>query len=260
MTTVYECPEHRRVVLTASGERMPRSEAEALSYTIAPYADLVERSARVAVAHPEHADIVSLPPFGLTVASDTAKRMGFAVSQTAAKPRATSPGDVKSAWRSSIFALDEARERPAATAELLTTRSPATLTTDQARAFLRGMPTETEETDTAETMTTTNEDPRAERLAEIGVSMAAYNREMGRAPKTRATPTAAAKASTIEPTKLKRLAEIRLNALSMNGQEKTQEAKTLRLAIETHNRVGTPLAQAFAQLGFDTAKLLPSNA
>lgn len=155
-------------------------------------------------------------------------------------------------WRSSIMTSPEAKGRPAATAELLTSRTPETLTVDQARAFLRGLPVETEPTETPETMTT-NTDPRAARLAEISGSMAAYNRSMGHRGKPKIAHQAAAP-SNIEPAKLKRLAEIRLNALHMNGHGHTQEAKTLRLALDTHNTVGTPISRIFAQLGIDAAK------
>ena len=214
---------------------------------------------QTAIPHKHDADMVLTSDLG-NMSRAKALRLGYDIDGREATEH-SAKADAFASWRLSIECLPEARERASATAELLSGRNPDTLTTDQARAFLRGLPVETEETDTTETMTTTNEDPRAARLAEISGSMAAYNREMGRTPKTRTTPTTSAKgATTSDPTKLKRLTEIRLNALSMSGQERTQEAKTLRLALETHNRVGTPLAQAFAQLGFDTSKLSPSNA
>ena len=115
MTTVYECPQQRREVLTASGETMSRKDAEALGYTIAPYADLVAPSARIATKHPEYTDLVRLPPFGLAVTDTTARTLGFAVSQAAAVPRTGVQSNAKSAWRSSIYALAEALQPVAAT-------------------------------------------------------------------------------------------------------------------------------------------------
>jgi hypothetical protein len=252
MATVYEAPENRHKVLTASGEMMPREDAKAFGYTIAPYADLIAPSERIATAHPEHGDLVCLPPFGMLVTAGTARQMGFAVSQISAAPRVSSKPDPKSAWRSSIFALNEARERPGATAELLTTRTPDTLTVEQARAFLRGLPVESDQTETTETMTTET-DPRAARLAEISNSMAAYNKSMGHTAKTKDQPPAL---SNVEPAKLKRLSELRLAALHANGHANTQEYKKLNLALDTHNRVGTPLSRVFSQLNIDESSFL----
>ncbi|MEK9282819.1 hypothetical protein MTR72_24845 [Bradyrhizobium sp. ISRA442] len=257
MTTVYEHPEQRRSVLTASGESMSRVDAEALGYAIAPYADLVAQSARIATRHPEYTDLVSLPPFGLTVQPGTAKALGFSVSKvTAASPRAVpSRPDPKASWRSSVYALTEAQERPAATAELLTSRTPLNLTLDQARAFLRGLPVEADHTDTTEETTmTTTDDPRSKRLAEISNSMSAFNRANGyKAAKAKPS------LSDIEPAKLKRLAEMRLSALAAKGQAHYSEAKAIRWALDTHDKMGTPLTKAFAQSGFDVSTLLPSN-
>ncbi|MDA9523052.1 hypothetical protein XI06_22920 [Bradyrhizobium sp. CCBAU 11434] len=150
--------------------------------------------------------------------------------------------------------MTEARERPAATVELLTSRTPETITVDQARAFLRGLPVETENTDTTEETMTTNDDPRAARLAEIRHSMNAFNKSNGRS----VTPVCA-DAKDIEPAKLKRLAEIRFSALHAKGQGHSQEARDIRTALATHEKVGTPLAQAFAQLDFDASKLIPNT-
>lgn len=254
MTTVYEHPGQRRNVLTASGESMSRADAEALGYTIAAYADLVAPSERIATRHPEHLDLMALPPFGLMVTADTAKLMGFAVSQTPAKQRAVSGSDQKASWRSAILAAPEAKDRPSATVELVTSQTPETLTLDQARAFLRGLPVETEQTHTTEETMTTNDDPRTARLAEIGRSMNAFNKMNGHAGKV-----IRADVKDIEPAKLKRLTEIRLSALSASGRGHHQEAKLLRLALSTHDSVGTPLSRVFAQLGVDTSKLIPSS-
>ncbi|ERF85893.1 MAG: hypothetical protein C207_01068 [Bradyrhizobium sp. DFCI-1] len=155
-----------------------------------------------------------------------------------------------------ISQLSEAQQRPSAAAELLTSRSPDTLTVEQARAFLRGLPVETEHTDTTEEATTmtTDTDPRATRLAEIVRSMSAFNKSRGHAGKTIRTD-----ANDIDPARLKRLAEIRYSAMYASGRGHTQEAKTLKHALDTHDTTGTPLSRVFAQLGFDTSKLLPSN-
>lgn len=262
MTTVYNDPEGGREVLTASGERMWREDAEALGYTIAPYTDLVAPSERIAATHPEFSDLVTLPPFGYMVTTATAKQMGFAVSKIASPRVTTAPPsrpDPQSTWRSAIMTSPEAKERPAATAELLTTRTPETLTVEQARAFLRGLPIEAEQTETPDTMTT-NDDPRAKRLAEIAAIGPALNKAMGytseRPQPAKASQPAAL--SNVEPARLKRLAEIRLNALQMNGHGLTQEAKALKLALDTHATTGFPLARALAQLSVDTSKLMPN--
>lgn len=155
-------------------------------------------------------------------------------------------------WRSEIMTSPEAQERPAATAELLTSRTSETLTVDQARAFLRGLPVETEQPELSENMTI-NEDPRAARRAEIDRSMAAFNKNRGYATKSGPQPAL----GNIEPAKLKRLTELRFAALYAKGQGMSQEAKTLKLALETHDKVGTPLANALTQLSVDASKLLP---
>jgi|GEM_PF-3560898 len=275
MTTVFEHPEARREVLTSSGETMPRLDAEALGYAISPYADLVEQSARIAVRHPEHTDLVSLPPFGLVTTERAAKAMGFAVSQVSAAPPTAPSNDPKSAWRSAIFTSPEARERPSATAELVSTQSPETLSADAARALLRGLPIESEDT-TKENMTTTTEDPKAARLAEISNNMAIINGR--KAPQQ--------SMSDVDPAKLKRLAEIemsmstfntrrgyggsasqpalkqltenRINELAASGQGNSAEAKNLRHALSTNETTAAPLSRVLAQLGADTTKLLPT--
>jgi hypothetical protein len=254
MTIVYQHPDSRREVVTASGEHMSRDDAEALGYTIAPYLDLVAPSKRLATRHPEYSDLVSLPPFGLTATVDSAKSMGFAVSKIAAAPRASTRPDPRAAWRSAIMKLADANERPSATAELLTTQTPETLSVEAARAFLRGLPIEQTET-TEETMTTTD-DPRAARLAELSASVASFNRDRGWTQRQRTAPTAAPAASNVEPEKLKRLAEIRFAALQANGHGMTQEAKKLKCALDAHGATGAPLGRLLAQLEVDTSKFV----
>ncbi|MEY9184552.1 hypothetical protein [Bradyrhizobium sp. USDA 313] len=253
MTTVYTHPASRRDVLLASGETMSRADAEALGYVIAQYADLLKPNERIATRHSEHLDLAVLPPFGLTVTETTAKTMGFAITKDGAK-RTALRSDSSAAWRTAIFTSPVAKDRPAATAELVNSRGPESLSADQAIAFLRGLPIETTDTDIVEETTMTNDDPRAARLAEIRSTMNAFNKNNGYKVKP-----SRADASAVEPAKLKRLAEIRYSALYTNGKGMTQEAKQIKLALDTHENVGTPLAQAFAQLGFDASKLIPNS-
>ncbi|MHC2521675.1 hypothetical protein [Bradyrhizobium diazoefficiens] len=256
MTVVYKHPEGRGAVLTASGEHMWRADAEALGYTVAPYVDLVAPSARFATRHPEYSDLAILPPFGLTVTNQTARAMGFALSALPLASAKPSRADPKAAWRSAIMKLAEANERSSATAELLTSQTPETLSVEAARAFLRGLPVETEQTETEEIMTTNNDPARAARLAEISVSVASFNRDRGWREPQRVATKAATAAPNVEPEKLKRLAEIRFNALQMNSQGHTQEAKKLKCALDAHATTGAPLSRLLAQLEVDTSKFV----
>jgi hypothetical protein len=158
-----------------------------------------------------------------------------------------------SAWRSAIIASPEIINRTSAAAELLTTQSHETMSIESARAFLRGLPTEqTQE----ETTMTTNTDPRAARIAEIAVSMNAFNLQNG----GKAKASAPAPLASVDPTKLKRLAEIRLGALTMRiGRGETavtNEQKKLTYALSVHAQTGMPLATVFTQLDVDTSKML----
>ncbi|MGY3618414.1 hypothetical protein [Bradyrhizobium sp. USDA 10063] len=188
---------------------------------------------------------------------DKAIAAGYKIVDAAAVQSAEAANvsvDAYGSWRTAITCLPEARERQAAAAELIANRNHQNLTIDQARAFLRGLPVETEQSDTTEENTMNTNDPRAVRLAEISNSMAAYNRNNGynvKAPQV--------SASDVEPGKLKRLAEIRLGAMDASGRGTSQEARSLRLALNTHETVGTPLSRLFAQLGVDTSKFLSSN-
>src|SRR5258708_2762371 len=85
------------------------------------------------------------------------------------------------AWRSSVLALPEARERESAAVEIVTTHTADTMSVASARAFLRGLPTEqTEEQTNVTTNTTDNANPeRAARLAEINGGMQAFNKQRG---------------------------------------------------------------------------------
>lgn len=211
------------------------------------------------IAWPDHAKIAAPLPYdaekvltarNVVLDRKEALRAGFKICDSDQDGRATA-----SSWRSAIYALAEARERPAATAELLTSQTSETFTVDQARAFLRGLPVETEHPDTTEeTIMTTNDDPRAARLAEIRQSMNAFNKSNGYAAKS-----VRADAKDFDPAKLKRLAEIKYSALHASGKGMTQEAKLIRLALDTHDKIGTPLIQTLAQLGVDVSTLIPAT-
>ncbi|MDI4236799.1 hypothetical protein OZ411_28710 [Bradyrhizobium sp. Arg237L] len=190
---------------------------------------------------------------GVILDRKEAVRAGFKIET----PGHRGSSNAAPSWRAVISNLPEALQRPAATAELLTNRTEDTLSIEQAKAFLRGLPVETNEQPQDETTMTTDTDPKAARLAEIANSMAAVNRNNGYSNgKAKA---AAPSLNGIDPSRLKRLAEIRLGALMTNGKGYTQEAKTLKLALDTHETVGTPLHRLFTQLGVDTDKMLPKS-
>ncbi|MET4603268.1 hypothetical protein ABIB90_002746 [Bradyrhizobium sp. JR4.1] len=241
---VHPNPLLKGFVVLPDGFQTERCEAEALGFAVLPW----PQDERLASPHPYDKDAVILAR-GTVVGRETAREAGFAIGEHIAARDPVSPRG----WRSAIMALAEAMDRPSATVELITSRTPETLTVEQARAFLRGLPTEHIDT-TEETTMTTNDDPRAARLAEIRQSMNAFNKSNGHAVKAIRTD-----AKDIEPAKLKRLAEIKYSALHASGKGMTQEAKLIRLALDTHDKIGTPLAHALAQLGVDTSKMIPST-
>jgi hypothetical protein len=157
--------------------------------------------------------------------------------------------DQHKAWRTSVLALPEARDRESAAVEIVTTQTADTMTVASARAFLRGLPVETEET----SMPTSDTDPRAARLAEIESGMKALNKANGHAARVNTTPSRPSLAG-IDQAKLRRLAEIRLNALESNvaSEASNGEAKKLRYALSV---TGMALSDVFAQLAVDTSKL-----
>jgi hypothetical protein len=179
------------------------------------------------------------------------------------EPDAIAPDDVNAAtlkahkaWRSSVLALPEARERESAAVEIVMTQTAETMPVANARAFLRGLPTETTEETT--TMTTdTNANPeRAERLAQISANAKAFNkgRGYGEATNAPASQSRSASLAGVDQTKLRRLSEIRLNALE-NGtahEASSGETKKLRYALTVE---GMALSDVFAQLNLDTSKL-----
>jgi hypothetical protein len=240
-------------VVLPDGYQMSLGDALAKGFTVIPWPD----SEKIATAHPHETNNVVLSR-GVIVGSETARKAGFQMREQAAPP-----ANSARAWRSAILTLPEANERPAAAVELVMARTPETLSVETARAFLRGLPVETTTTHQPEEKSMTDTDPRAARRAEITRSMAAFNQGRGYTART-ALPVARQAAQPaslkhVEPAKLKRLAEIRLNAMEHNGKGRTQDAKLLRLALETHASVGTPFDRLCDQLGVDTSKLLPNS-
>ena len=255
MTIVYDHPESRHEVITAAGQTMSRKDATAKGFTIAPYADLVPAAARVAVAHPHHNDLVSLPPFNLPVMRSTARELGFTVSMTTTSSPAVTAShvDPNKAWRAAIYRMPEANARPAAAAEIVKNYSPATMSIDQVQAILRGLPVEAAPT---KAVTPAPVDAKAARLAEIGDSMRAFNKANGHAVGHKAAPSL----SNIPPDKLERLAEIQLAALTVRvGQgdrAAAAERSKLQHALKMKATAGTPLVQALVQMGVNTAAIV----
>lgn len=189
----------------------------------------------------------------------TAKAQGWKIY---GEPDATAPNnanaalkDQHKAWRSSVLALPEARDRESAAVEIVTTQTADTMTVANARAFLRGLPTEQTQEETS--MPTDNANPeRAARLAEINGGMQAFNKQRGYGARTNvpASQSRSASLAGVDETKLRRLAEIRLNALescTAHGAS-AGEAKKLRYALQVRDMA---LSDVFAQLAVDTSKL-----
>jgi len=179
------------------------------------------------------------------------------------EPDATAPDNETAAkltahvsWRGAVLALPEARDREAAATEIVDTHTEHTMSVVNARAFLRGLPTETTEETT--TMTTdTNANPeRAARLAEINGGMKAFNKQRGYGARTNAPASQSRGASLadVDQTKLRRLSEIRLNALEKGTAHEASagETKKLRYALSVE---GMALSDVFAQLHVDTSRL-----
>lgn len=192
---------------------------------------------------------------GERMARRSALKAGYRVAdpETLARADAEASGaNVLPAWRLQVSHLPEARERPSAAAQII--EEQPLMSIDRVRAFLRGLPIEQTET-TEETMTN-NDDPRAARRAEIAASVQSFNRDRGWTKPQSAAPKSAPAVSSVEPEKLKRLAEIRFNALQMNSQGHTQEAKKLKCALDAHSTTGAPLSGLLAQLEVDTSKFI----
>jgi len=163
--------------------------------------------------------------------------------------------DQHKAWRTSVLALPEARERESAAVEIVTTHTADTMPVASARAFLRGLPTETTTEETS--MPTDNANPeRAARLAEINGSVSAFNRGRGYGARTNAPSPQSRGASLadVDQAKLRRLSQIRLNALESGTahEASADETKKLRYALNVEDMA---LSDVFAQLNVDTSKL-----
>ncbi len=178
------------------------------------------------------------------------------------EPDATAPDNETAAkhaahmsWHRAVLALPEARQRESAATEIVNTHTEHTMSVVNARAFLRGLPTEQTQEETT-TMTTDNANPeRAARLAEINGGMQAFNKQRGFGARTNATPMRAGDSlAGVDQTKLRRLSQIRLNALESGTAHETSagEAKKLRYALSVE---GMALSDVFAQLAVDTSKL-----
>jgi hypothetical protein len=168
----------------------------------------------------------------------------------------TAKSAAHASWRGAVLALPDARERRSAAAEIVNTHTKHSMSVLNARAFLRGLPTET--TEETITMTTdTNANPeRAARLAEINGGMQAFNKQRGYGARTNApgSQSRGASLADVDQTKLRRLSQIRLNALESNTAHEASagETKKLRYALSVE---GMPLSDVFAQLNVDTSKL-----
>jgi hypothetical protein len=259
MNIAYEHPESRREVILPNGQIMTRGEASLQDYTVKPYAELVAPASRVATMHPVHTDLVTVPPFGLAVLPGTAKAMGFTVSTAAPRVQA-SQANPERTWRTAVMQLPEVTARPAAAAELLSTQSHTTMTVESARAFLRGLPVEQNEEPTPVT-TNHQPDPRAARLADIELSMAAFNRGKGRATGSQSLGVAKSLAvASADPVKLKRMTEIRATALALRIQhgesQLVSEYRNLSCVLQAHDQTGAPLATLMGQMGIDASKIM----
>jgi hypothetical protein len=234
-------------VVLPDGYRIKRKEAEAKGFTVSSWPE----SERTATLHPHETDMVILSR-GQVVSLDSAKSMGFTVSA----PGPQAKVDPSRSWRSAIMGLPEARDRTSATAELLTTQSHETLSVEAARSFLRGLPTEQTQEQTAMTTDTKANPERAERLAQISANAKAFNKGRGYGARANAPAAQSRSASlaSMDQTKLRRLAEIRLNALERGvaSEASTSETKKLRYALTVE---GMALSDVFAQLNLDTSKL-----
>jgi hypothetical protein len=248
-------PRFTDMAVLPDGYEMPVGEAEQRGFKVVPWPD----SAKTASPNP-YDDYSVITERGRLMPLRKAKALGFTIS-TAVRDQ-TSANDPARTWRTAVMQLPEASTRPAATAELLTTQSHSTMTVDVARAFLRGLPVEQTEAPKPVTTTTQN-DPRAARLAEIEMSMKDFNRSKGysggRAGQGLAV-TASLAAAAADPVKLKRLTEIRANALALriqNGEAHlAAEHKKLSYVLTAHDQTGVPLATLMTQIGIDASQIV----
>jgi hypothetical protein len=103
---------------------------------------------KLAMPDPTYPSIVTLAD-GTRMKRPAAIAAGYRIH---GEPDVAAPDDGNAAtlkahktWRSSVLALPEARDRESAAVEIVTTHTAETMTVTNARAFLRGLPTETTE-------------------------------------------------------------------------------------------------------------------
>lgn len=204
---------------------------------------------KIALPHKFDADMVLTPDRG-SMSKVKARKLGYKISSDS---DSESNANTFETWRTRVSCLPEARERPAALAELIA--SQPFMTIETSRAYLRGLPVESKEEKTSVPPDNTN-DPRAARLAEISRNMQAINKERGYASKPQAMAQPQAPRD-IEPAKLRRLAEIRLAAIDAGGKGGV-EARNLRYALSVLDATGAPPATVFHQLNIDTSKFISS--
>jgi hypothetical protein len=190
----------------------------------------------------------------------TAKAQGWKIY---GEPDATAPDNetttkraAHASWRGAVLALPEARERESAAAEIVNTHTEHTMPVLNARAFLRGLPTETTEETTTMTTNANVHPERAERLAQISANAKAFNKQRGYGARTNAPASQSRSASLagVDETRLRRLSQIRLTALERGNahEASASEAKKLKYALSV---TGMALSDVFAQLNVDTSKL-----
>lgn len=246
-------PQLTSLAVLPDGYQTQIDTAKAKGFEVIAWPD----SAKTAIPHPHEAELVVTER--CTLSRYQADRLGFTVVK-AEQVRASA--DPARAWRTAVMQLPEANSRPAATAELLTSQSHASMTVDAARAFLRGLPVEQTEAPKAVTTTTQN-DPRAARLAEIEMSMKDFNRSKGysggRTGQGLAV-SASLAAAAADPVKLKRLTEIRADALALRIQHGdshlASEHKKLTAVLDAHDKTAAPLASLMTQMGIDASQIV----
>ena len=237
--TAWRHPLRLGEVVLSNGSTLSERDARSKGHAVIDW----PQNAMTAVPHPTERHLV-VPERGPPLTRYGATEAGFHIGAVGQKATGRS-------WRAQIMALPEVKGRESAVAELLTTQTEQSMPVENARALLRGLPTERKEA--PKQVTANNHDPRAARKAEIAASMQAFNARDGHKTVTRAAPVAS-----VEPAKLKRLAEIRLNALEREGVQPVAsgEAKKLRYALDVHAQTAMPLVTVFTQLGVDTSKII----
>lgn len=233
--TAWRHPLRLGEVVLSNGSTLSERDARSKGHAVIDW----PQNAMTAVPHPTERHLV-VPERGPPLTRYGAMDAGFIVGEAERSSH--------SSWRAQIMALPEVKGRECAVAELLSTQTEQSMSVENARALLRGLPTERKEA--SKRVTANNHDPRAARKAEIAASMQAFNARNGH--KTTARAASLAPVANIEPAKLKRLVEIRLSAPNLSREE----GNTLRYALELHEMNGTTLAYELHRMGVDTSKLI----